>query len=129
PAKPPMWHEKFTPLSVGVFDDASEQRAVDYLRDLITALHPEVQVQAGFEIVVPLGVDPKDPVVARAADFVRWLEETTTDEDAIKAYAGSIRAFFDKWDLQFDGVGFDFEIFGLLDKHRQKLSMLYQKTS
>ena len=148
PAKPPKWHDGFIPRG-----QSSEKQRTNYLKGLVAALHPDVQVIAGFEIVraTPANEsqaarekrrnamtqkqrDAEDAAASKdaalkelAADFAAWLLKASADD--IKKYAQSINAFFESRGIDVDGIGYDFEFDGLDQSHSSNLALLYQETS
>ena len=128
PPKPPIWDPHFV-----VRGSSDEKIRVTYLKNLIAALHPKVQVIAGYELVRATP-DPKKPppkndatMRDRVTDFAAWLLKATPDD--IKKYAQSIREFFKSRGLDVDGVGYDFEFDQLTKAHRANLERLYVETS
>lgn len=129
-AKPPKWHDGFVPL-------VSQAHREPYLRKLIGALHPRIQVIPGFSIVKgssALGAnasqadtDRENAYNARARDFANWLRAASPAE--IEDYARSINHFFESRGLLVDGIGFDVEIDAIGPEHRDNLGLLYRKTS
>ena len=127
PPKPPIWDPHFV-----VRGSSDEKIRVTYLKNLIAALHPKVQVIAGYELVraTPGKQAPtkNDATMRdRVTDFAAWLRKATPDE--IKKYAQSIREFFKSRGLDVDGVGYDFEFDQLTKAHRANLERLYVETS
>lgn len=152
PAKPPKWHNGFMPRG-----QSTEKYRKNYLRDLIAALHPKVQVVVGYEIVrktakkesaaarekrlSKLSADDRRKAESKEAkdavddavlktlslDFAAWLRAASAGD--IRKYAQSIVEFFSSRDLDIDGVGFDFEFDGLNRDHATNLALLYRETS
>jgi hypothetical protein len=129
PAKPPKWHDFFTPAG-----QTSEALRTNYLKGLVAALHPRVQVIAGFELVrgtpsdAQKKADRKDAALgASAADFANWLAGASPDD--IKKYAQSINTFFESRGIDVDGIGYDFEFDQLTLRHKDNLALLYRETS
>ena len=127
PPKPPIWDPHFV-----VRGSSDEKIRVTYLKNLIAALHPKVQVIAGYELVRATPgkqAPPKNDATMRdrVTDFAAWLLKATPDE--IKKYAQSIREFFKSRGLDLDGVGYDFEFDQLRKAHRANLERLYVETS
>jgi len=119
PANPPVWHPKFQIGGVGITSGAKASALVAYLRNLANVLHPEVLLQAGFEIVAA--------AAELEQDFVEWLAAASNDD--ITGYAGMLRKFFDDLHLEVDGIGFDFEIGRLKPEHADNMGMLFAATS
>lgn len=109
----------------------SEANRGPYLEQLIDKMHGiGVQVMVGYTIVVQTEQKDEDTTAKKQlGDYVRgwakWLENAS--EDDITAHAQAIQEWFKDYDI--DGIGFDLECSALRDRHREKLGLLFRKTS
>jgi hypothetical protein len=110
--------------SDGLAPNGNTKLREPYLRDLIDRLHAmDIQVRAGYEVVEQ---GSQHTVLGNA--FSKWILGKDKPPD-IKGHIEKMLQFLWGKGLDFDGIGFDLEVNGLLLEHGPNLAKLIRGTA